>query len=70
MEPDFSDWKQLKYWNWFYIETGASAGFAFAGTGSAASSTDANIGSRLCFKSRELAEYAGKQFIDLYKELF
>lgn len=26
------------------------------------------VGSRLCFRTRELAEYAGKQFADLYKE--
>ena len=26
-----------------------------------------NVGSRLCFKSRELAEYAAKQFSDIYK---
>ena len=29
----------------------------------------ANIGSRLAFKSRELAIYAGKQFIELYADL-
>lgn len=27
------------------------------------------VGSRLCFKSRELAEYAGTQFTDLYRDL-
>jgi hypothetical protein len=30
----------------------------------------ASVGSRLCFKSRELAEYAGKQFIDIYTDFF
>lgn len=45
----------------------------FAGLGSA-SSIDAwsysvaNIGSRLAYKSRELARYSGKQFIELWKE--
>lgn len=45
---------------------GATAGFASADS-SLASST-ANLGSRLCFKSEELAVYAGKQFIDLYMD--
>lgn len=27
-----------------------------------------SVGSRLCFKSAELAKYAGEQFIDLYNE--
>lgn len=28
------------------------------------------VGSRLCFKSRALAEYAGKQFTDIYSDFF
>lgn len=45
---------------------GAAAGFAAAYSLSAPSSTSAIFGSRLCFKSRELAVYAGNQFADLY----
>ena len=45
---------------------GADAGFAYAGSASAPSYTDAGIGSRLCFKSAALAEYAGKQFAEIY----
>jgi hypothetical protein len=70
-EPDFSDWNQWKYWNWFYVESkdnGASAGFVFASTPYAASTTGAYIGSRLCFKTRELATYARENFRDLYLE--
>jgi hypothetical protein len=70
-EPDFSDWAQYKYWNWFYVESkdnGASAGFAYAYTYDAASNANTNIGSRLCFKSRELAVYARENFRDLYFE--
>ena len=68
-EPDFTDWKQWKYWNWFYLESyGAAAGFACATTSNAASTTYANVGSRLCFKTRELATYAREQFQDLYFE--
>ena len=47
----------------------ASGGVACADASSDASSASANIGSRLAFKSRELAIYAGKQFIELYADL-
>jgi hypothetical protein len=60
-EPDFLDGNQYKYWSWFYVDNGA-------GTLIAASATYTNIGSRLCFKTRKLAEYARKQFRDLYFE--
>ncbi|MDR1584981.1 MAG: hypothetical protein LBS07_02240 [Prevotellaceae bacterium] len=67
-EPDFSDWNQLKYWNWFYASNGASAGFVCASTYYTASRTSARIGSRLCFKTRDLATFAREQFRDLYFE--
>lgn len=65
-EPDFINCNEYKYWNWFYY--GALAGLAFAYTNIAASTTCAHIGSRLCFKTRELATYAREQFRDLYFE--
>ena len=45
---------------------GAYAGFASAYTSNAPSNTHAYVGSRLCFKSSALAEYAGKQFAEIY----
>ena len=30
--------------------------------------TSTNVGSRLCFKSEELAKYAATQFVDIYKK--
>lgn len=42
------------------------AGFACAYSYHAPSRTGANVGSRLCLKSRDLAIYCGKQFIDLW----
>lgn len=45
---------------------GAAAGFACAHTFTAPSTTYAYVGSRLCFKSSALAEYAGKQFAEIY----
>lgn len=46
--------------------SGAAAGFAYASSNNAPSHTDAYVGSRLCFKSSALAEYAGKQFAEIY----
>ena len=45
-----------------------SAGFAYASSSNAPSSTDANVGSRLCLKSGALAVYCGKQFIDIWAD--
>ena len=43
---------------------GDYAGFAYAYTDSDPSQTYASVGSRLCLKSEELAEYCEKQFIE------
>jgi hypothetical protein len=67
-EPDFIDWNQYKYWNWFYMGNGASAGFVNASANNAASASSTAVSSRLCFKTRELATYAREQFRDLYFE--
>lgn len=49
----------------------SDGGVASAYAGSAASVTNAYVGARLAFRNKELALYAGKQFIDLYvKHLF
>lgn len=45
---------------------GSYAGFAYALSILTPSFTSAPIGSRLCFKSAALAEYAGKQFAEIY----
>lgn len=47
---------------------GASAGFAYAYSYNAPSYPHAGIGSRLCYKSEELAVYSGKQFIDIWMD--
>ena len=44
----------------------AYGGLAFTGASYASSSSGTHYGSRLAFKSEELASYAGKQFIDIY----
>ena len=64
--PDWGNSNQYKYYPWFDLSSGC--GLSCDDFGYLRS--DSLVGSRLCFKSRELAEYAGKQFIELYKEFF
>lgn len=46
----------------------ASGGVAWAVTYNDSPSTHTNIGSRLAFKTRELAEYAGRQFVEIWAD--
>lgn len=46
----------------------AAGGVAYAHAYSDSSDTSANVGSRLAFKTRELAEYAGEQFIEIWAD--
>lgn len=62
-EPTFE--KDEKCWYpWFNNQYG----FVFTSTVLAGSFSHSVSGVRLAFKSRELAEYAGRQFIDIYKD--
>jgi hypothetical protein len=45
-------------------------GFMRCGAYLDASYSSANFGSRLVFKTKELAKYAGKQFIDIYADFY
>lgn len=47
---------------------GASGGVACAVAGGDSSYTVAGVGSRLAFKTRELAEYAGRQFVEIWAD--
>lgn len=51
-----------------YYYANASGGVAYASAYDASSYSHANYGSRLAFKTRELAEYCGKQFLDLWMD--
>lgn len=51
-----------------YSSAFASGGVSFAAASYVSAYVDASIGSRLAFKTEELAEYAGKQFTKLYAE--
>lgn len=61
--PDWSNSSEYKYFPWF--EMAGSSGFRFGGLDGWTSGS--YVGSRLCLKTSELAVYAGKQFIEVYK---
>lgn len=67
--PDFTDLGQYKYFPWFKYDKG-SAGFVCSYSSSSAATANAALGSRLCFKTSERAKQFGKQFIDLYNQMF
>ena len=67
--PDFSDCGQKKWFPWFAYEK-ATKRFVFSSTAYAPASAFANFGSRLCFNTSERAEQFGRQFADLYNEVF
>jgi hypothetical protein len=64
--PDFSNSNQVKYYPWFKFSPGV--GFSFDDYVDVF--TFSFVGSRLCFKSSELAKYAAEQFKDIYNDLF
>lgn len=66
-EPDWTDTNQLKYT--VYLGD-YRAGSGFSGTFCDYWITGTTVGSRLCFKSRELALYAAEQFKDIYNRFF
>lgn len=51
-----------------YNGANAYGGVAYAYTSSDSSPTYTYIGSRLAFKTRELAEYAGRQFVEIWAD--
>ena len=72
-KPDWNNTDEYKYYPYFYIKENAkaqgTAGLAFAHTFSTASSTYACVGSRLCFKTEAMSDYAGRTFTELYEQI-
>jgi hypothetical protein len=62
--PDWNNSNQRKWWPYFVL----SSGFGFSRTDCNCDNANSDVGSRLCFETSEKAEYAGKQFTDLYKD--
>lgn len=67
--PDFSDWEQEKWFPWFNYDGGFKR-FMFENTENESADANANIGSRICFKSSKRAKQFGRKFADLYNKIF
>ncbi|WP_317899445.1 hypothetical protein [Aurantibacillus circumpalustris] len=70
-KPNWNNWDEWKYYPWFRMgDDGGSPGVGFSDNDYGLVYSNSTVGSRLCFKSSELAEYAGKQFEELYKDYY
>ena len=67
--PDFANHKQAKWYPFFEYRKGGIR-FDSAFVAYATGSVSACFGFRLCFKTRERAEQFGRQFVDLYNQVF
>jgi len=65
--PDWTNSSQYKY---VVYLTDYNSGFGFSRSGYGDWRTFTYVGSRLCFKSKELSIYAGEQFRKEYNDLF
>lgn len=65
-EPNWKDRFEPKYHPWFEV---TPAGFGYSHTNSAASAALASIGSRLCYKTRDLAIEWGQKLLPLYEDM-
>lgn len=65
-EPDWDNSDEPKYYPYFNM---SPSGFAFGDTLSDCTLAYAGGGSRLRFRTSELARYAGEQFVDIWKAI-
>lgn len=66
-KPNWDDQNEWKYYPLFrYVNAGLSVAY----TSYAATTTYANLGSRLCFPTSALAKYAAEHFADLYRDYY
>ncbi len=66
--PNWNDGDECKWHPWFYLD--GPSGFRFHVSLYVYTYSYSAGSSRLCFKSRELSDYAAKQFLAIYKDLF
>lgn len=65
--PNVCDNSVYRWYPWF-VTNGSPSSFAVYDSFCAYANASAGSGSRLCFKNKELSEYCGKQFIELWKQ--
>jgi len=63
------DWNDMNEHKWYpYFQFSSAFRFSSAFTNCVSGLANAGIGSRLCFKNKQIAEYAGKTFIKQYQK--
>ena len=67
-KPDVCDKNVCRWYPWFR-PNGSPGSFAFCGSVFDNGYANAGSGSRLVLKSKELADYCGMQFVELWKEM-
>lgn len=67
-ELDEDEKKECRFVGRSYFNSFAVGSLVFASAFYASSTSSTNCGSRLAFKTRELGEYCGKQFIDIWTD--
>ena len=64
--PDWTNSNEYKYYPWFKM--GSPSGGGFSSHDCDSWITTSTVGSRLCFKSADLAKHAGQLFESIYKD--
>ena len=74
-KPNWYNWDEYKYYPWFDMSPekkssneGAAAGSGFSFRDYAVGASASHVGARLVFKSRKLAEYVGKHYLEIYRD--
>lgn len=62
-QPNWEDYNEQKWYPYFTVR----GGFRFRASAYRYDNTYTCVGSRLCFKTKTIAEYIGKNFMELYK---
>lgn len=65
-KPNWDDLSECKYYPWWF--KGVLAGVAARHSSYSLSGSNSFVGARLFYKTRELAEYAGDHFYELYQD--
>lgn len=70
--PNWNNSNEPKYLPWFDVEASSKqpSGSGLSYGGYAGWYSAAHVGSRLCYKSEEIAKYAGTKFKKLYEQYF
>jgi hypothetical protein len=63
-KPDWDNRSEYKYYPWFNMES--SSGFSYLDYD--CDRSHSYLGSRLCYKSKSLAESVGREFISIYEK--